>query len=104
MTMVRVMGHPRSDKAMVVVRVMGHPRGNKTMAALPNMAGKDREVQYPGVMNLSVNRPSDVIRGGLIQMDHDIAMVKHLFSNEYTCILVAYILLPPLLEMEHYSV
>ena len=42
-------------------------------------AGKYGEVRYPGVINLSVNRPSGVIRNGLIQRDHDVAMVDLLF-------------------------
>ena len=63
------------------VNMMKSTKNGETVIMLLDFdwAGKDGEVQYPGVMNLSVNRPSGVIRGGLIQMDHDVAMVNLLF-------------------------
>ena len=64
------------------VNMMKSTKNEETVIMLLDFdwAGKDGEVRYPGVMNMSVNRPSGVIRDGLVQMDHDVAMVKLLFS------------------------
>ena len=65
------------------MNIMKSTKNEETVIMLLDFdwAGKTGEARYPDVMNPAVDRPSGVVRCGLIQMNHDVAMVRLLFSS-----------------------